>query len=119
MSTSKTEVRKVNRDVVLTVGAHVMAMQLTTLDPARIDDHHFDLLADMSVRAALALDAAIPRAEERLAAEAKAADDAKAAQDAADKAAHAAADKAAAEAAADQKDADKAAAKDARAAAHR
>lgn len=86
----------VNRDLVLHVGGQILAAQLAgQRDPAAIDAGHLDTLADMSVRAALALDAAIPRAEERLAAEAKAAEaEVKAAEDAAKAAALADAEKA-------------------------
>lgn len=79
--------KKIDREAVLLVGGQILAAHLaveresTTIHPARLD-----ALADLSVRAAVALDAAIPRAEERLAAEVKAAEEAEAAQAAADKA---------------------------------
>lgn len=83
----------VNRDSVLWVGAHILAAQLAgQRDPSTIDAGHLDALSDMSVRAALALDAAIPRAEERLVAEAEAAEAAEAEAKAADDAAKAAAE---------------------------
>lgn len=125
MSASKSS--SVNRDFVLYVGGHVLAMQLAGMrDPSARDDAHLDRLADLSVRAALALEAAIPRAEERLAAEAKAAEEAKIAAEEAEKAAlvaqkaaekkaaddAAAAHKAAEKAAADHVSAEKAAAKE-------
>jgi hypothetical protein len=105
MSTqTKTEAKKIDRDFVMTVASHVMAARIVSVrDLTAVDDAHFDQLADVSVRAALALDAAIPRAEERLAAEAKAADDAKAAQEAAEKATQDAAKDAADQVATDQK----------------
>lgn len=80
----------VNRDFVLQVGGHVLATQLAALrDPGAESDARLDQLADLSVRAAIALDAAIPRAEARLVAEAKAEEEAeKAADDAAKLAEH-------------------------------
>lgn len=75
---------EVNRDFVRHVGGQVLAAQLAGhRDPASVQGDHLDKIADLSVRAALALDAAIPRAEERLAAEAKTADEAVAAEKAA------------------------------------
>lgn len=66
----------IDRDFVKQVGGHVLAVQLAGLrDPSAEGDSHLDRLADLSVRAAIALNAAIPRAEERLAAEAKAAEE--------------------------------------------
>lgn len=80
MSTEKTP-RKVDREFVMKVGGHVLATQLGGLrDPSAEGDSHLDKLADLSVRAAMALDAAIPRAEERVAAEAKAAEEAEKAE---------------------------------------
>lgn len=77
-----TKARTVNREFVLQVGGHVLATQLAALrDPSAESDARLDQLADLSVRAAVALDGAIPRAEERMAAEAKAADEAAAAAD--------------------------------------
>lgn len=75
-----TKARAVDRDFVMQVGGQVLAMQLAGLrDPSAEGDSHLDRLADLSVRAAVALDAAIPRAEERMAADAKAEGDVKAA----------------------------------------
>lgn len=72
MSTEKTP-RKVDREFVMQVGGHVLAIQLAGLrDPSAEGDSHLDKLADLSVRAAMALDAAIPRAEERVKVEAAA-----------------------------------------------
>lgn len=80
--------KTIDRDFVARVGGHVLSAQLAAMrDPGAAGGDTLDRLADMSVRAALALDAAIPRAEERLAAEAKAAQDAEAAALAAAKAA--------------------------------
>lgn len=78
--------REVNREFVRHVGGHVLAVQLAgQRDPATVQGDHLDKLADLSVNAALALDAAIPRAEERLAAEAKAEEEKAAAAAAAEK----------------------------------
>ena len=101
--TNKSNV-EINRDFVGQVGGHILATQLAAMrDPGEVQDYHLDRLADVSVRAAIAIEAAIPRAEERIAAEAKAASD-KAVADAAavvaaEKAAAAAANAAAKEAA--------------------
>lgn len=101
MSTNKP--RTVNADAVRHIGGLVLAAQLAGHpDPSAIDDSHLDRLADLSVRAAMALDAAIPRAEARIAAEDKAADD----KEKADKAA---ADKVVADEKAAAKDAETAA----------
>lgn len=68
----------IDRGSVLHIGGLIMSGQLAGLrDPASRDDAHMDRLADLSVRAALALEAAIPRAEERLAKEAEEAEVAK------------------------------------------
>lgn len=101
--------QSIDRSLVLVTGGQIMSGQLAGhRDPASVAGDHLDRLADLSVRAALALDAAIPRAEERLAAEAQAAEDAAAAKAEKDKA-DAAAEKAAVkEAAAEQKASDKA-----------
>lgn len=115
--------RAVDREFVLQVGGHVLATQLAGLrDPSAQGDVGLDRLADLSVRAAIALDAAIPRAEERLAAEAKAAEEAKAEAEkaaaavvAAEKASVAAAEKVAAESAAAEKAAAKESAAEAKA----
>jgi len=86
MSTNKPPA--VNRDVVLYVGGQVLAAQLAGLrDPSAQNDAHLDRLADLAVRAAIALDAAVPRAEERIAAESKAAEEAEKEAAAAEKAA--------------------------------
>ncbi len=77
---------QINNDLVAAVGASVMGTFLAaSRDLSAIDDAHLDLMADASVRAAMALSAAVPRAEDRLKAEAeaaaKAAADEKAAED--------------------------------------
>ena len=72
---SKTKRPHIDHQVCIGVGAQVLAARLAQLpDPTTVDDAHLDTLADLSVRAALALTAAVPRAEERLAAEAAAAE---------------------------------------------
>lgn len=101
--TNTKPVAAINVDSVRMLGGHILGLQLAAMrDPGDVPDHHLDHLADASVRAALAIEAAIPRAEERLAAEANAADDKAAAEGAAARAAEekAAADAAAADAAA-------------------
>lgn len=85
----------IDRGAVLHVAGQVLAAHLAAVgDPATVDDSGLTTLADLSVRAALALEAAIPRAEQRLADEAAAK---AAAEQAAADAERAPADKAAAE----------------------
>lgn len=63
----------IDRGAVLHVAGQVLAAHLAAVgDPATVDDSGLATLADLSVRAALALDAAIMRAEQRLADEAEA-----------------------------------------------
>ena len=65
----------IDRNAVLHVGGQILSASLAQVrDPSAVDDGHLDTLADLSVRAALALDAGIARAEERLEDEAKAAE---------------------------------------------
>jgi len=69
--------QRIDRDFVMGVGAQVLAAQLAGMrDPSATDPGHLDAMADMAVRAAMALDAAVPRAEQRLVDEEKAAEDA-------------------------------------------
>jgi hypothetical protein len=64
----------IDRNAVLHVGGQILSASLAALrDPSAVDDSHLDGLADLSVRAALALDAGVSRAEQRLEDEAKAA----------------------------------------------
>lgn len=82
-------IKKINQDLVRHVGGHVMAMQLAgARDPVGMSDEHLDRLADLAVRAAMALDAAVPRVEERLSAEEEKAEKAEKAEEAAEKARH-------------------------------
>ena len=60
--------------VIHSVGSHILSAQLAGhRDPASIDQGHLDHLADMSVRAAVALTDAVPRAQKRMDDEDKAA----------------------------------------------
>lgn len=63
----------IDRGAVLHVAGQVLAAHLAAVgDPATVDDSGLATLADLSVRAALALESAIVRAEQRLADEAEA-----------------------------------------------
>lgn len=85
---SKPRSASIDRGAVLHIAGQVLAAHLATVsDPATIDDSGMATLADVSVRAALAIDDAIERAEERLAAEAAAAEKADADQASLDRAA--------------------------------
>jgi hypothetical protein len=56
--------KKVNADFVRHVGGLVMAMQVTKLsDPTQVSDDYLAKMADVSMRAAMALDGAIERAD--------------------------------------------------------
>lgn len=92
----------IDRALVASIGGQVLAAQLAVMrDPSAVDPAHLDGMADLAVRAAMALDAAVPRAEKRLADEQKAAEDAEAAEKQAEADAKAAQEAAAAQAASD------------------
>lgn len=75
--------KSIDRAFVGHVAGEIMAAQLAKMtNPVTADDVHLNTLADMAVRAAIAVDAAIPRAEKRLTDEEKAAAQAEAAPDA-------------------------------------
>ncbi len=65
----------------------VLSAQLakSNVDPLGVSDQHLDQLAELSVRAALALGAAVPRIEAEIAAKEKAAEEAAEAAAAAEK----------------------------------
>lgn len=67
----------IDTNLVAAVGAIVLAAQLSrgSIDSLAVTDDHMDQLADLSVRAALALQAAIPRAEAAIEVKAKAAEE--------------------------------------------